>query len=109
VLLTAYFRYVNFYGQKGARLANDQTIYGFLPKRTYLIKAFSILLFYAPELHLRGMRGCRVLYPHPETRLVGLESVYTDFVISQHRWVEFITRLKSDWAEFILYVSIPIY
>ena len=105
--MAAYSRYVNFYGQKGARLTNDQTIYGFRPKRTYLIKTLSILLFYAPELHLRGTHSRRVLCARTEIRLIGLESVYTDLVISQHRWVEFITRLQSDWAEFVLYVSIP--
>jgi len=106
--LTAHSRFANFYGQNGARLTNDQTIYGFQPKRTYLIKLLSIFLFYAPELHLRGTRGRRVLCPYIlRPRPIGLESVYTDFVVSQHRWVEFITKLQSEWAEFILYVSIP--
>ena len=55
--LVAFSRFINFYGQRGARLTNDQTIYGLQPKRTYLIKTLSILLFYAPELHLRGTQG----------------------------------------------------
>jgi len=84
-----YSRYINFYGQTGARLANDQTIYGSQPKRTYLVKVLSVLFFYAPELHLRG-----------------LESVYTDFVICRHRWQQFITRLQDDWREFILYGTV---
>jgi len=84
-----YSRYINFYGQKGARLTNDQTIYGYQPKRTYLIKILSIFFFYAPELHLGG-----------------LESVYTDFVLCQHRWAQFITRLQDDWKEFILYGTV---
>ena len=50
-------RYVNFYGQEGARLTNDQTIYGRQPKRTYLIKTLSIFCFYTPELHLKGTHG----------------------------------------------------
>lgn len=82
-------RYINFYGQRGARLTNDQTIYGVQPHRTYLIKSLSILFFYAPELHLRG-----------------LEAVYTDFVLCQHRWAQFITRLQNDWTEFILYGTV---
>jgi hypothetical protein len=57
--LVAYFRYLNFYGQKGARLGSDQTIYGHQPKRTYLIKTLSIF-FYAPELHLKGTYCRRV-------------------------------------------------
>ena len=59
-------RFINFYGQRGARLTNDQTIYGVQPKRTYLIKTLSILLFYAPELHLRGTHGRRVLGSYAE-------------------------------------------
>jgi len=49
----------------------------------------SIFFFYAPELHLSG-----------------LESVYTDFVICQHRWAQFITTLQDDWKEFILYGTV---
>ena len=60
-------RYINFHGQKGARLTNYQTIYGFRPTRTYLIKTFSILFFYAPELHLRGTRGRCVICAHTQT------------------------------------------
>jgi len=30
-----------------------------------------------------------------------------DFVLYQHRWAHFINRLQSDWAKFVLYVSIP--
>jgi len=37
-------------------------------------------------------------------RLIGLEFIYPDFVI-HHRWVQFITRLQSDWTEFVLYAS----
>ena len=65
--LAADSRFVNFYGQEGARLSNDQTIYGFRPNRTYLIKTLSIFLFYAPELHLRGTRGSHVLYLYTKT------------------------------------------
>ena len=60
-------RFVNFYGQKGARLTNDQTIYDNQPNRTYLIKTLSIFLFYAPELHLRGVHGLHVLWLYTQT------------------------------------------
>jgi hypothetical protein len=50
-------RFINFYGQRGARLTSDQTIYGVQPKRTWLIKTLSIFLFYTPELYLRGTYG----------------------------------------------------
>lgn len=78
-------RYINFYGQEGARLTNDQSIYDVQPTRTYLIKILSFLFFYTPELYLKG-----------------LESVYTDFVICQHRWVRFITQLQDEWGGIII-------
>ncbi|KAF9782854.1 hypothetical protein BJ322DRAFT_179603 [Thelephora terrestris] len=84
-----YARYLNFYGQKVARLASDQTIYGIHPKRTPLIKILSVLFFYTPELYLRG-----------------LESVYTDFLICQHRWARFITRQQDEWKDIIINVTV---
>ena len=63
----AYYRYVNFHGRKEARLSSDQTVFGFQPNRTYLIKTMSILFFYAPELHLRGAHDRRVLFVYAET------------------------------------------
>ena len=104
--LAAYYRYVNFHGQREARLSSDQTIYGFQPMRTYLIKTMSILFFYAPELHLSGAHDRRVLFVYADSQ-IGLESVYTDYVIVYHRWVEFITKVRSEWTEFTLYASIP--
>ena len=62
-------RYINFHGQRGARLTNDQTIYGYQPRRTYLIKILSILFFYAPELHLKGTHDRRVLFLRTENPL----------------------------------------
>ena len=67
--LVAFCRYLNFYGQRGTRLTNDQTIYGYLPKRTYLIKVLSIFFFYAPELHLRGTCGRHALLLYIENLL----------------------------------------
>ena len=60
--LGARYRYINFHGQKEARLASDQTVYDLQPKRTYLIKTMSIVFFYAPELHLRGADDCYALF-----------------------------------------------
>jgi len=104
----AYFRYINFYGQKGARLTNDQTIYGFKPSRTHLIKTLSIFLFYAPELHLRGTHGHRVIRLHadppPNRARICLHGFRH---LSTQMDALFITRLQSDWTEFVLYVRSP--
>ena len=43
----------------------------------------------------------------PRICLIGLESVYTDFLICQHKWQQFITRLQGEWRGFILFVSAP--
>ena len=40
-------------------------------------------------------------------RSIGLETVYTDFVLCYHRWAGFIKRLQTDWTELVLFVSIP--
>ena len=42
----------------------------------------------------------------PMTSQIGLESAHVDFVLYQHRWTQFITRLQEDWKEFILYVGV---
>jgi len=60
-------RFVNFYGEKGARLTTDQTIYDNQPNRTYLIKTLSIFFFYAPDLHLRGVDGIHFLCLYTQT------------------------------------------
>lgn len=42
----------------------------------------SLLLFYAPEVHLKA-----------------LDSVYTDFVVCQHKWTKFICKVQNEWRE----------
>ena len=49
-------------------------------------------------------RGRRFLYTEPYK--IGMGSVRTDFLISPHRWSQFIAGVRSDWAESVLYVSI---
>jgi len=40
-------------------------------------------------------------------RSIGLESIHQNLIIrNQPRWADYITKLQSDWEEFILYVSI---
>ena len=41
----------------------------------------------------------------PSSYKIGLESVYTDFVIWRYRWEQFIAHVRSDWTESVLYVS----
>lgn len=53
-ILVAHSRFVNFYGQTGARVTNDRTRHDYEPKRTYTMKTLFIFLFYTPEFYLKG-------------------------------------------------------
>jgi len=77
-------RYINFFGQREARLSTDQSIFkdDNRKKRTFLIKSMSLLLFYAPEVHLKA-----------------LDIVYTDFIVCQHKWAKFICKVQNEWRE----------
>ena len=44
-------------------------------------------------------------YP-PMTSRTGLESTHVDFVLYQHRWTQFITRLQEDWKELVINVGV---
>lgn len=37
---------------------------------------------------------------------IGIKSIYTDSLICQHKWLEFIVGVRSDWSESILYVGV---
>jgi len=81
----AYGRYVNFFGQREARLSHDQSIFhGKDNKRTWLITLMSFWLFFAPEVHLKA-----------------LDSVYIDFVVCQHKWGKFVLKVQNEWRELV--------
>ncbi|KAJ7921495.1 hypothetical protein B0H13DRAFT_2655993 [Mycena leptocephala] len=82
-------RVYNFHGEPGARLNVDQSVYATVSKRTLLIKLLSPLLFYAPDFHF-----------------VGLQKLYTDGIVRDRGWAEFITRLDGEWQEFTLYATV---
>jgi len=56
-------------------------------ERTLLITLLSPVLFLAPEVHLRE-----------------LEKLWTDEVIIETAWKNFMTRLLEEWGELILWV-----
>ncbi|KAA1472057.1 hypothetical protein DENSPDRAFT_838208 [Dentipellis sp. KUC8613] len=84
-----YWKYVNFHGQRGARLSREQSIHGTKPQRTFLITALSPLLFWAPEAHLRD-----------------LEQIYVDFQLHDKTWGRFIKKLQNEWNEFVVFSTI---
>lgn len=66
-------------------------MYGALnARRTPLIALLSPLLFFAPDVHLKG-----------------LEKIWVDWILNNSVWGSFIDKLTHEWQEFILYVSAP--
>ena len=55
--------------------------------RTPFIRILSPFLFYFPDVHLRE-----------------LEKLWTDKIIVEALWREFMQKLVSEWTEFVLYV-----
>ena len=81
---------MNFWGFHGARLSDEQSVRGGeFRKRTWVIKIFSPLLFYAPETHLKG-----------------IHKMYTDRVVKMRTWRLFYHKLERDLGEYILYVGL---
>jgi hypothetical protein len=56
--------------------------------RTLLIKLLSPVLFCAPDVHLEA-----------------LEKIWTDGIVGEVPWNEFMTKLNDDWERYVLFVS----
>ncbi|KAI9509033.1 hypothetical protein F5148DRAFT_814395 [Russula earlei] len=86
----AHWRFLHFHGQKHARLVRDLTVYD-KPKRerTILITLLSPLLFLAPEVHLQEV-----------------EKMWTDDVIIETVWKNFMTKLLGEWEDVILWSTV---
>ncbi|KAF9017860.1 hypothetical protein BDZ89DRAFT_1074496 [Hymenopellis radicata] len=83
-------RFFHFYGQSSARLECDRSVYGGpVSRRTLLITSVSPLLFFAPEVHLRV-----------------LEKIWVDNILNPASWATFISKLRGEWQEFILYATV---
>ena len=80
---------MHFHGQKSSRQDRHRSIYkGSCRKRTMLIRIASPILFFFPDVHL-----------------LELEKLWTDKIIVEAHWTEFMQKLLSEWTEFVLYVS----
>ena len=92
-LLLAIWKYVNCHGLNTARLSAGDSIHEAVvePQRTWLIRLFSLLLFRAPEVHLKE-----------------LEDVCTDGIVSVRTWRHFFDKLLAEWQGLIFLVrAIP--
>ncbi|KAH0579355.1 hypothetical protein H2248_003495 [Termitomyces sp. 'cryptogamus'] len=83
-------RFINYYGERGARLDSSQSIYSDKgPQRTWCIEIFSPLLLFAPDVHLKS-----------------LNELWVDQVTPKRRCVEFFIKMNDQWREHIVHASI---
>ncbi|KAH9071193.1 hypothetical protein EDB83DRAFT_321597 [Lactarius deliciosus] len=86
----AHWRFLHFHGQKCSRQDRYKSIYkGSSRKRTILVRTLSPILFFFPDIHL-----------------VELEKVWTDEIVVEALWKEFMQKLVSEWTEFVLYSTV---
>ncbi|KAJ7713233.1 hypothetical protein B0H16DRAFT_1702568 [Mycena metata] len=79
-------RFYHFHGEKTARLNNEDSVYGNIPNRLYLIRLISPLLFNVPLHYLRAF-----------------EVVDMDQLINYSSWHKLITALCSEWYDLVIY------
>ncbi|KAG6809935.1 hypothetical protein H0H92_014017 [Tricholoma furcatifolium] len=83
-------RFLNYYGQYGARLNYTQSVHGNEKrKRTWLIRLLSPLLFVAPNVHLKA-----------------LDELWVDEIAIRVRCLNFFVKLTTQWGEHIVHASI---
>jgi len=82
-------RFLNFYGQPGARLDFTHSVHGKKRQRSYLIRVLSPLLFYTPDSHLQS-----------------LDELWVDELLRLVSWNKFIEKLDHEWVGLILYATI---
>ena len=83
----AHQRFLNFHGQRGARLDRNATIYGTKGRRSLFGEVLSLGLFCAPDVHFRA-----------------LQDIWVDKTVGHVPWNRLIGRLTSEWRDFTLYV-----
>src|SRR5579863_652232 len=89
VRISVHWKFIHFHGQKTPRLDRTKSIYeGDCHKRTIPFWLLSLILFFAPDVHLRD-----------------LLKVWADELIIEEVWKNFMDKLVSEWVEFVLYVS----
>ncbi|KAF9226077.1 hypothetical protein BS17DRAFT_807002 [Gyrodon lividus] len=86
-------KFYNFYGQPGARLEPNLSVYaktGIEPEEnTLLFALLDFLLFYTPSAHFRELEGISV-----------------DNVINYARWRSFANKLNNEWNGFTIFSTV---
>lgn len=88
---TARTRFYNFFGQPGARLEADLSVYvggedG--DENSLLFASLDIFLFFSPSAQIKE-----------------LKSIWVDNLINYARWQSFSSKLNNEWSGFTIYVS----
>ena len=84
-------RFYNFYGQPGARLEANLSLYiggEDRDKNSLLFVPLDMTFFYAPSAHVKE-----------------LKSIWVDDTINYARWEAFSSKLSSEWSGITIYVS----
>ena len=81
-------RFYHFYGQPGARLEADVSVYGDHTDKSHIFLLLDLPL-------------CFALTPHVEE----LKSIWVDDFINYARWSKFASNLADRWNGFAIYVS----
>ncbi|KAG1834813.1 hypothetical protein EV424DRAFT_1309562, partial [Suillus variegatus] len=83
-------QYLNYYGQRGARLSRDQTVHGdSYEKRSVMMKCLAPLLFNAPYEHVHS-----------------LHKLYVDSIVHQLDWRTFVQKLNAEMQDFNLLATV---
>ncbi|KAJ7155007.1 hypothetical protein C8R46DRAFT_1116799 [Mycena filopes] len=82
-------RILQFYGEPGARLNSNQSVYGRKRQKTFFIKLLAPLLLDAPSHHFQD-----------------LDSTFTDNIIRHREWSELLDKLSQEWGHFTLYSTV---
>ncbi|KAG0702059.1 hypothetical protein DFH29DRAFT_528412 [Suillus ampliporus] len=83
-------QYLNYHGQRGARLSRDQTVHGdTYEQRSIMMKCLAPLLFNAPYEHVRS-----------------LHKLYVDSIVNHIDWRTFVQKLNAEMQDFNLLATV---
>jgi len=82
-------RFLDWHGEPHARIERNFSVYGTaIDSRTWLVKSLSMVLFFAPDFHLRM-----------------LQNMWVDNIMHKSVWHESMRKMHDEWQEFVLFVS----
>ncbi|KAJ8584356.1 hypothetical protein M405DRAFT_798136, partial [Rhizopogon salebrosus TDB-379] len=85
-------KFVNFCGQRGARLDADQSLYESSSERErspMVLRILNVILFNSPDLHRES-----------------LLKVWVDKTVVKPRWKKFINQLNLEWNSFTVFSTV---